>query len=100
MEAEPKQRSSSPTGSDGMDPSTHLAPDDRTLLAMRDELYDGSWERMEADLKNRRAGKPYVFRLVDSIDADLAAIQRLRGIEARSGADLGRLSHEEETCNP
>ncbi len=100
MEAEPRRRSSSPAGSGDRDPSTHLDPDDRTLLAMRDELYDGSWDRMEADLKNRRAGKPYVFRLVDSIDADLAAIHRLRRIEARCGADLGRLSNEEETCNP
>jgi hypothetical protein len=68
------------------------------LLAMRDELYDGSWDRMETDLNNRRAGRPYMYRLVDTIDADLAAIRSLRDREA--GAGPGRSLNEEEPCNP
>ena len=40
-----------------------LLPEERMLIRIRDELYEGSWETMRHDLENRLAGKPYIFKL-------------------------------------
>jgi hypothetical protein len=60
----------------------------RTLLAVRDELYDGSWDDLERDLRARLAGKPYIFKLAAKIEEDLERIRRLRAFEAERGVDL------------
>ena len=31
------------------------------LVVLKRELYEGSWGEMEADLRARRDGKPYIF---------------------------------------
>lgn len=38
-----------------------LTQEERTLIVLREELYDGSWEAMEADLEDRLEGRPYIF---------------------------------------
>ena len=68
-----------------------LSAEEKTLLTVRDELYEASWDRMEQDLRNRLTGKPYIFKLVNRIETDLAAIRFLRAYEERHRADLGRL---------
>jgi hypothetical protein len=65
-----------------------LAPEERMLLRIRDELYEGSWETMRLDLENRLHGKPYIFKLVSRIEHDLQALDLLSAYEKRHGIDL------------
>ena len=66
-----------------------LGPEEITLLILRDELYDGSWDEMRTDLVGRRDGKPYIFQLASRIDEDLERIQRLLRFEEEHNLDLG-----------
>ena len=65
-----------------------LSPEERMLIMLRDELYEGSWDDMIADLKNRLEGKPYVFKLASRIEADLARIERLKNFEEKNNVSL------------
>ena len=65
-----------------------LAPEEAMLVTLRDELYGGDWGRMLKDLHDRRDGKPYVFKLVNLINEDLARIERLQAYERLHGIDL------------
>ena len=60
------------------------------MLALKDLLYEGSWEDIEIDLKARKAGKPYVVKLDNRIDEDLLRIEKLKAYEDEKGIDLGR----------
>ena len=73
-----------------------LSREERQLILLRDELYDGSWEEMVEDLRDRLAGKPYIFKLMNRIEEDLVRIERLRRYEEDNGVDLGRIRAEEE----
>ena len=66
-----------------------LSPGDRTFLAVRDELYGGSWAEVQADLEARLADKPYIFKLATTIKEDLERIARLRRFEEEHGVNLG-----------
>ncbi len=61
---------------------------ERMLIAVREELYEGSWDRMLRDLEARMRGKPYVFKLAGRIEEDIAAIKRLRKREQENGVNL------------
>jgi len=65
-----------------------LTPDEKDLVLLRDELYGGSWDDMLADLRNRMAGKPYIFKLVNRIQQDIDTIERLRAMEKEKGVNL------------
>ena len=65
-----------------------LAEAERTALAVRDELYDGSWEKMREDLVARGAGRPYIFKLATRIEEDLEAIRKLSAFERRHKVNL------------
>jgi hypothetical protein len=58
------------------------------LVVLKRELYEGSWDEMEADLRARLAGGPYIFKLVHRIEEDLNRIERLRRFEQGNGVDL------------
>ena len=58
------------------------------LVSLRDELYDGSWEQMLKDLKDRLEGKPYIFKLVNRISADIQRIEKLREYEKKHRINL------------
>jgi hypothetical protein len=73
-----------------------LSPEERTLLILRDELYDGSWVEMRADLAGRRDGKPFIFQLASRIDEDLDRIARLARYEDEHQLDLGEYLDDEE----
>lgn len=60
------------------------------LLALRGVLYDGSWEEMVLDLKARKAGKPYVFKLQNRIEEDLQRIHGLMEYESTNSVNLGK----------
>ena len=65
-----------------------LTSEERMLVVLKRELYEGSWDEMAADLQARLAGKPYIFKLAHRIEDDLERIDRLRAIEQRYGVDL------------
>ncbi len=60
------------------------------MLALKDLLYEGSWDEIEIDLKARKDNKPYVVKLDSRIDEDLLRIERLRAYEDEKGIDLGQ----------
>jgi hypothetical protein len=66
----------------------NLSEEAKMLLVLRDELYMGSWDPMEEDLKNRLKGKPYIFKLVNRIEEDLERIAALRAYEDKHKINL------------
>lgn len=75
-------------GSSHEDYCARLNPDDRTLIALRDEIYSGSWDLMLGDLRDRLEGKPYIFKLVNRIQEDIQRIEALREYERKHRINL------------
>lgn len=65
-----------------------LTSEERMLVVLKHELYDGSWDEMVADLRARLEGRPYIFKLAHRIADDLDRIDRLRKIERKHDVDL------------
>lgn len=65
-----------------------LGREERMLVLLKRELYDGRWDDMVADLRARLEGRPYIFKLVNRITDDLERIERLRAFEDAHGLDL------------
>ncbi len=65
-----------------------LSTEERLLVVLKRELYEGSWDEMHADLQARLEGRPYIFKLAHRIADDLERIDRLRHYEERTGVDL------------
>ena len=65
-----------------------LSEEHRMLIALKGQLYGGTWEPMLDDLRNRLVGKPYIFKLVNRIKDDIERIERMREFEARHKVDL------------
>ena len=65
-----------------------LQREERMLVVLKRELYEGSWDDMEADLRARLEGRPYIFKLVNRITDDLNRIAALRAFEETNGVDL------------
>jgi hypothetical protein len=65
-----------------------LSSEEKMLIKIRDELYEGSWDNMKQDLENRLAGKPYIFKLVSRIEHDLQAVEILMQYERQKGVNL------------
>lgn len=65
-----------------------MSREEHVLLVLRHELYEGSWDEMEADLHARLEGRPYIFKLANRIVDDLDRIQRLREFERQHDVDL------------
>jgi len=73
-----------------------LTPDERTLVTLRDELYGGSWEQMLGDLRDRLKGKPYIFKLVNRIQDDIARIEKLSDYEKKHKINLAEYLKKKE----
>ena len=58
------------------------------LVILKRELYDGSWQDMREDLRNRLDGRPYIFKLVNRITDDIERIGNLEHFEQEYGVDL------------
>lgn len=74
-----------------MKPKPEISPlsdEEKLLVKLRDELYQGEWAPMAEDLKARLDGRPFVFKLVHRIQDDLERIVRLRELETKFGIDL------------
>ena len=65
-----------------------LSDECRMLVVLKSQLYGGKWEPMLDDLRNRLAGKPYIFKLVNRIRDDIERIERMMKFEAENGVDL------------
>jgi hypothetical protein len=59
------------------------------LVVLKSQLYGGSWKPMLDDLRNRLAGKPYIFKLANRIQDDIERIEELERFEQEHGIDLG-----------
>ncbi len=66
-----------------------MASEERMLVVLKRELYEGSWDEMVADLRARLEGRPYIFKLAHRIADDLDRIDRLKAFEQKWGVDLG-----------
>ncbi len=66
-----------------------LSNEHRMLVVLKKDLYDGMWEPMLDDLRNRLAGKPYIFKLVNRIKDDIERIEEMQKFEAENNVDLG-----------
>ena len=73
-----------------------LTPDEKTLVTLRDELYGGSWEQMLGDLRDRLKGKPYIFKLVNRIQDDIARIEKLSEYEKKHKINLAEFLKKKE----
>ncbi|MFP3938045.1 MAG: hypothetical protein ACLFVW_06850 [Phycisphaerae bacterium] len=65
-----------------------MSPEERMLVVLKRELYEGNWDEMVADLNARLEGRPYIFKLAHRITDDLERIRRLRRFEQTHGVDL------------
>jgi hypothetical protein len=65
-----------------------LSSEERMLVVLNRELYEGSWDEMAADLRARLDGRPYIFKLAHRIADDLERIERLRKFEQDAGVAL------------
>lgn len=65
-----------------------MTREERMLVMLKHELYEGRWDEMVADLKARLEGRPYIFKLAHRIADDLERIRRLRDFEQSCGVDL------------
>ena len=58
------------------------------LVILKAQLYEGSWQPMLDDLKNRLDGKPYIFKLVNRIQDDIERIEQMLQFETEHKIDL------------
>jgi hypothetical protein len=65
------------------------------LLALREILYEGSWEEMVRDLEARKEGRPHVYKLQSRIEEDLESIRKLQSYEAQHDVHLGKYISQE-----
>jgi hypothetical protein len=74
-----------------------FAPEEKTLVALRDELYYGRWDVMKQDLNERLTHRPYVFKLHNRIEKDLERISKLEAFERENNINLADLIKKEES---
>ncbi len=67
-----------------------LTIEERMLVVLKRELYEGSWSEMLEDLKARMEGRPYIFKLAQRISDDLERIAKLQDFEKENEIDLGK----------
>jgi len=66
----------------------NLSNEQRMLVVLKKQLYDGSWEPMLDDLHNRLEGKPYIFKLANRIQDDIERIEQMMEFEKEHNIDL------------
>ena len=65
-----------------------LSEEQKMLVTLKSQLYEGSWEPMLDDLENRLEGKPYIFKLASRIQNDIERIEQMRQFELEHNIDL------------
>ncbi len=66
-----------------------LGDESRMLIVLKRQLYENRWEPMLDDLRNRLAGKPYIFKLANRIEDDIERIEQMKRFEKKHNVDLG-----------
>ena len=93
MEKAKKKPKSQGNGSDTQAVTAYvnaLSNEYKMLIALKAQLYGGSWKPMLDDLKNRLDGKPYIFKLVNRINEDIDRIVEMKAFEDDNGVDLAK----------
>jgi hypothetical protein len=67
---------------------SRLTDQERMLILLKKELYEGSWQAMATDLSNRLEGKPFIFKLANRIRDDIDRIEKLKNFESKHHVDL------------
>ncbi len=67
---------------------SRLTEQERMLILLHRELYENSWQAMLNDLRNRLDGKPYIFKLANRIEDDIARIEKLQSFEREHNVKL------------
>jgi hypothetical protein len=65
-----------------------LSEEHQMLVVLKAQLYDGKWEPMLDDLRNRLAGKPYIFKLASRIQDDIERIEEMLEFETEHDVNL------------
>ena len=65
-----------------------LSEEHLMLIALKSQLYGGTWEPMLDDLRNRLVGKPYIFKLANRIKDDIEHIEEMLEFETEHNVDL------------
>ena len=65
-----------------------LSVEHKMRIVLKSQLYGGSWEPMYQDLKNRLAGKPYIFKLANRINEDIERIDEMVRFEKEHKTNL------------
>ena len=87
------------SGPAGTDPNLDVSPEvfiarletyERVLIDLKDQLYEGSWDRILGDLRARMENRPYLYKLGQTITRDIAAIERMRAYELRHNVSLSQ----------
>ena len=68
-----------------------LTKEERLLVAIRDELYGGSWDEVLADLEARKNRKPFIVKLATRLEEDITRVEKLRAFEREHAVDLRAL---------
>ncbi len=76
------------TESKVLDFVSRLSGEEAMLVTLKKELYEGSWDTMLTDLRNRLEGKPYIFKLANRILDDIKRIEMLKDYEIQQQVDL------------
>jgi hypothetical protein len=88
--AEPSKKTDKPktAGKQVRDFVKGLSEEQRMLVILKAQLYDGIWEPMLDDLRNRLEGKPYIFKLASRIEDDIERIEEMAEFEREHNIDL------------
>lgn len=65
-----------------------MTSEERMLVVLKKELYEGSWDEMLADLHARLNNKLYIFKLANRITDDIDRIKQLDKFEQDNNVDL------------
>ena len=65
-----------------------LSAEEKMLIILKVELYEGNWASMLEDLRNRLAGRPHIFKLADRIAEDIDRIEKLQSFEQSQHVEL------------
>lgn len=68
-----------------------LSEGEAMIVEIREDLYFGNTDNLIRDLEDRKAGRPYIFKLANRLDDDIA---RARGITEIERLSSGRICKE------
>lgn len=77
-----------------------MKPEEKMLVQLREELYQGNWKNFLKDLKDRLKDRPYIFKLANRIEEDIERIEKLQAYELKTGNNLADFLEDDEKVKP